>query len=344
MTPPVGHEAAVAAFRAALDSDRLHHGWLIAGPEGVGKGMFARAAALRLLAQAAGPPPGGEGLAVEPDHPSARLFASQSHPDYRLLEREVWRGTPPNDYVAPKDERKPDEPVARSIRVKQIRMTAPFLMTRPTFSDRRAIVVDAAEDFEPAAANALLKMLEEPPAGTVFLLVSHAPDRLLPTIRSRCRMLRLGPLAPDAMTSALRSALPEAGADEIAALVEAGEGAPGRALAWRGLDVAGLDRAMAQLAREGDPTNSRRAALAHGLALKSAQPRYEAFLARAPGRIAAAARDRRGAGLAEAIAAWEKANALAASARRLSLDPWSTVFELAGLIAALAPSQERDAA
>jgi len=123
-----------------------------------------------------------------------------------------------------------------------------------------------------------------------------------------------------------------------------GEGAPGRAIAFRGLDIAALDRTMAALAHEGDPTNARRAALAQTLALKSAQPRYEAFLARAPALIAAIAKERRGAALADALALWERASALAGTARRLSLDAQSTAFELAGLLAALAPGARTDAA
>ena len=146
------------------------------------------------------------------------------------------------------------------------------------------------------------------------------------------------------MTSALRAALPDADEDEIRTLVVVGEGAPGRAIAFRGLDIAELDRAMEKLVREGDPTNSGRSVLAQSLALKSAQPRYEAFLLRAPSLIAAIARERKGTALAEALALWERATALASTARRQSLDPHSTVFELAGMLAALATNSRRDAA
>lgn len=344
MTPLFGHDEAVAAFRAALDSGRLHHAWLIAGPRGVGKGLFARLAARRALAQAAGPFPAAAGLGLEETHPTARLFKAESHPDFRLIEREVWGGKPPNDYVVPKPERSGTEELARGIRVKQIRALGPFLSTRPSLSNARAIVVDAAEELEREASNALLKNLEEPPQHTIFLLVSHAPERLLPTIRSRCRLLRLGPLKSDVMASALHAALPEAGEDEIASLAAVGEGAPGRAIAWRGLDIAVLDREMTALVREGDPTNARRSALAQSLSPKSAQPRYEAFLARAPSLIAATARHRSGLALAEALALWERATGLATAARRLSLDPQSTVFELAGMLAALAEGQGRRAA
>ena len=146
------------------------------------------------------------------------------------------------------------------------------------------------------------------------------------------------------MTSALAAALPDADESELAALAAVGEGAPGRAIAWRGLDIAALDAAMDALVREGDPVNAKRAALAQSLALKAAQPRYEAFLARAPARIAAEAKRRRGPALAEALQLWERAASLAGGAQRLSLDVHSTVFELAGMLAALAPNAGQEAA
>ena len=317
MTPLHGHDAAVAAFRAGLDSGRLHHAWLLAGPKGIGKALFADKAALRILA---GLPPDAPGLDVPDDHPAAHLIAAGSHPDFMRLERQVREG---------------GTELARSINVDQVRALQRLFATTPSMSPWRAVVIDAVDDLEPGGANALLKNLEEPPPSTVFLLVSHAPERLLPTIRSRCRLLRFAPLATDAMTSALRAALPDADEAEIAELAKVGEGAPGRAIAWRGLDVDGLDRAMDALVGKGDPANARRAALAQSLSLKAAQPRYEAFLARAPSRIAAEARRRRGPALAEALGLWERATALAGSAQRLSLDPQSTVFELAGMLASL---------
>lgn len=146
------------------------------------------------------------------------------------------------------------------------------------------------------------------------------------------------------MTSALEAALPDAGAEEIAALAKVGAGAPGRAIAWRGLDIGALDREMDALVKTGDPANARRSALAQSLSLKSAQPRYEAFLARAPTRIAAAARGRTGPGRDDALKLWERATGLAGNARRHSLDPLSTVFELAGMLAALAAGEGREAA
>ncbi|TMJ19155.1 MAG: AAA family ATPase [Alphaproteobacteria bacterium] len=329
MTRLHGHEEPVAAFRAGLESGRLHHAWLLAGPRGVGKALFADKAALRVLAYAAEPRADLPGLDVAEDHPAARLVAAGSHPDLMRLERLV---------------KESGTELARSITVDQVRSLQRLFATTPSMSPWRAVVIDSIDDLETAGANALLKNLEEPPPDTVFLLVSHAPERLLPTIRSRCRILRFAPLGDDVMASALEAALPDADAEELAALTAVGKGAPGRAIAWRGLDVEGLDREMDALVREGDPFNARRSTLAQSLALKSAQPRYEAFLARAPSRIAGEAKTRQGPALAEALKLWERANALAGSAQRLSLDAQTTVFELAGMLAELAPCRDQAAA
>jgi len=325
MTPLFGHRDAVAAFRASLDSGRLHHAWLVSGPRGIGKATFAAKAALRVLASGQGAVD-SPGLDVPDDHPAAKLFAAGSHPDVMRLERAA-RETGAGE-------------LARSITVDQVRGLSRLFGTTASMSPWRVVIVDSIDDLERSAANALLKNLEEPPPHSLFLLVSHAPERLLPTIRSRCRPLRLSPLDDDAMASSLEAVLPEADSREIAELAAAGGGSPGRALAFQGLDIAALDRAMDELAREGDPTNARRSALAQSLAAKSAQPRYEAFLARVPSRIAAEAQGRRGAPLARALAAWERAQGLASSAARLSLEPESTVFELAGLLASLAPAAQ----
>lgn len=320
MSPLYGHDDAVAAFRAALDGGRLHHAWLVTGPVGIGKALFARKAALRVLAEGQGRV-ARPGLDVPEEHQAARLMAAGSHPDHVELERLAKEG---------------GTELARNISVAQVRGLQRLFVTTSTYSPWRTVVIDAADDLEPAGANALLKNLEEPPAHTAFLLVSHAPERLLPTIRSRCRVLRLGPLDDAAMHAALAAAIPDAPPAEIAALAVSGGGSPGRAVASRGLDVASLDQAIRSIASTGDPANRHRSALAQTLAGKSAQARYEAFLARAPSFIAAAARERKGADLAAAIHLWEQANALSRIAVRQSLDPQATAFEMGTLLAGLA--------
>jgi DNA polymerase III subunit delta' len=315
-----GHATQIAAFREARASGQMHHAWLLTGAQGIGKGSFARAAALRLLADEAGPPVQAAALETPPDHRIAKLWEAGSHPDVMVLER-LYRDRT-KDY-------------ARSITVDQVRGLSRLFATAPSFSPWRVVMVDAVDDMERPGANALLKLLEEPPSNSLFLLVSHAPARLLPTIRSRCRVLRFDPLGEPDMRAALRDALPLAQDREIAELVATGAGSPGRAVRFAGLDVAGLDNAMEAIIRSGDPDNGERVALAKSLALKAAQPRYEILLERLPTRIAAEARNRDGQALAEAVALWEKARALAGSAVRLSLDPQATVFELAGMLASL---------
>jgi DNA polymerase-3 subunit delta' len=315
-----GHEHAVAAFLESHRSGRLHHAWLLSGPRGIGKALFADKIALKVLADGAGPPV--DGLDIADEHRIARLISAGSHPDLIRLERLT------------KDS---GTELARSISVEQVRGLQRLFATTPSLSPWRVVVIDAIDDLERSAANALLKNLEEPPANCLFLLVSHAPERLLPTIRSRCRQLRFTPLPANAMAAALRSAVEDLQPGEIETLVGIGEGSPGRALAVRGLKMEALEKAIAELATAGDPTNARRSRLAAELAPKPAQPRYEAFLARAPSFIAAEARRRKGPALADALTAWERARDLAGSAVRLSLDPHSVVFELGGILAGLAP-------
>ena len=318
MTPLHGHDTAVSAFLDSHCLGRLHHAWLLSGPQGVGKALFADKVALKVLADGAGPPV--PRLDVPDEHRTARLVAAGSHPDLMRLERLA------------KDS---GTELARSITVDQVRGLQRLFATTPSLSPWRVVVIDAVDDLERPAANALLKNLEEPPANCLFLLVSHAPERLLPTIRSRCRQLRVSALAPDAMPAALRGALEDPQPGELEALIAVGEGSPGRALAFRGLKIEALDEAMRELAQAGDPTNARRSRLAAELAPKSAQSRFEAFLARAPSFIAAEARRRRGPALADALLTWERARDLAAGAPRLSLDPHSVVFELGGMLASL---------
>ena len=321
MTPPLGNPAAADAFLAALNSGNLHHAWLLAGPEGVGKATFAQAAALRMLAQGAAETL-PRGLSVPDASRTHALVAAGSHPDLRILSR------------LPKDD-KPDAELARSITIAQVRALQPLFATVPSMSSRRVVIIDAIDDLERNGANALLKNLEEPPAGTIFLLVSHAPGKLLPTIRSRCRLLRFEQLSDADTGAVLRRELPDAEPDEITTLITAAEGSPGRGLRFAGLDLAKVDAAIATIASNGDPDNVRRGGLARQLAGKAAQGRYEAFLDRAPAFIARAACERQGDRLRTALDAHAAARNLAGAARGLSLDASGTVWEMAGLVARL---------
>jgi DNA polymerase-3 subunit delta' len=272
-----------------------------------------------MLAEAAGPPVDLPGLQTPEDHRIARLIVAGSHPDFRWLERlEKDKGG-----------------LARNISVDQVRSLGDLLAVTPSMSAWRAIVIDSVDDLEASAANALLKMLEEPPANTLFFLVSHNPGRLLPTIRSRCRRLDFGKLPDDAMTSLLIRSLPETNSTEIERLVEFANGSIGRALAIAELDLAPLESDALAILRQGDADNARRSKLASALGGKAAAERYAAFLDLVPGLIAGEAVGLQGDARRRALDAYTKARETAAIAPRLSLDPAATVFQLGTILASV---------
>jgi DNA polymerase-3 subunit delta' len=319
-----GHDEAVEQFRRAWDSRTLHHAWLLAGPRGVGKATFARAAAIRILSEAAGPAFDLPGLDTPEDHPVARLIEAGSHPDMRWLERlEKERG----------------EGLARDITIKQVRELGEFMGMTSALSPWRVAVIDSMDEMNKEASNALLKMLEEPPPNTVFFLVSHAPGRLLPTIRSRCRRLQFERLSDDAMASVLEQELPDVSASERNAVIAAADGSIGRALAFASLELGPLEKDALSILRQGDPDNSKRSALAGQLARKAAADRYMAFLDLLPSLVAAEARALPEPGRERAIEAYERVRELVAVAPRLSLDPAATVFQLGGILASVADAR-----
>lgn len=225
----VGQSAAEAEFLEAFNTGRLHHGWLITGLRGVGKATLAWRIARFLLATPLvqdeglfGAPPPPATLDVAPDHPVARRLLALSDPGLFLLRR------------GPTDK---GDRLAAEIRVSEVRKLGNFFALSAADGGRRVVIVDAADDLNTQAANAILKMLEEPPARTVLLLISHQPSGLLPTIRSRCRTLRLAPLGPQEMAQALEQAgiAPEG---DPAALAELSGGSVGAAV--RLLNLGGL--------------------------------------------------------------------------------------------------------
>ena len=316
----LGQEKAVEQFAAAWASRKLHHAWLLAGPKGVGKASFAQAATRRVLAEAAGPPFDFPGIGTDDEHPIVRLVEARSHPDMRWLERLINEDT---------------GKLNRNINIKQIRSLGEFMGMTAALSAWRAAVIDSVDDLEPAAANALLKILEEPPTNTLFFLVSHTPGRLLPTIRSRCRRLDFSNLDDDAMTSILQSQS-NLSASEQKRVIGMSGGSAGRALAFAELDLAKLEDAALAILRKGDPTNARRSDLASELGKKGAADRYAAFLDLAPSLIAREARALAPGARERALDAYAKARELAAIAPRLSLDPAATVFQIGGILAEVA--------
>ena len=315
-----GHDPAIGRFLGAWRGGTMHHAWLLTGPRGIGKASFARAAATRLLAEAAGPPIDDSGIDTPDTHPTAHLIAAGSHPDFKLLER---------------IENKTGTALQRNISVDQVRALGNLFAVTPAMSDWRAVVIDSADDLDRSGANALLKMLEEPPAKCVFLLVSHVPGRLLPTIRSRCRTLDFQPLGDDVMASVLADQSLDSA--NIPALIQRAGGSPGRALSFAALDLAPLhDQALA-IMRHGDPVNERRSKLAQSLALKASADRYIAFLQIVPTMIADEARRLDGPARLRALDAYARARETCQLAPRLSFDPGATIFQLGTILASVAP-------
>lgn len=313
----IGHDIQTAALKAAFASERPHHAWLLTGPQGLGKALFAEQAAIWLLAGR----PVGEAFIGAEDSAAAALIAAGSHPDFRRLVRtEDDKGK-----------------LRAAIRVDEVRALQPLFRQTPSIADWRVVIVDSADEMNPQSANALLKNLEEPPQQTLFFLISHMPGRLLPTIRSRCRTLRFSRL-PDATVDALlERAAPELDDDDRAILVRLAAGAPGRALRFAEAGVAALAETLADLATSPPAAAPGKAmALARALAGKANGARYAAFLELAPAMIADAARHRSGPALARALADWEAASTLAASAVPLSLDPQAVAFDIARKVAAVA--------
>jgi DNA polymerase III subunit delta' len=221
----IGHEAAQKTFGEALAAKRLHHAWLLSGPKGIGKATLAYHLARKLLAE-------GEG--------GAALFArvaSGAEGNLRVVERSANEKTG----------------VLRSeIVVDDIRALHSFFEMTAAREGWRVAIIDSADEMNRNAANALLKMLEEPPARSVLLLVSHAKGRLLPTIRSRCHAVTLDPLTPVQVRQVLDKLFPElppAEAEPLAALANGAPGFAARLAANEGLKL----KALADGLLEGKP-------------------------------------------------------------------------------------------
>ena len=219
----LGHAATEAMLAEAIRAGRLHHAWLITGPEGIGKATLAFRFARRLLA--GGDP--GDDLALPATHPIFRRVAASSHADLLTVERTLnERGKLRSEIV-----------------IDDVRKVGDFLRRTPAEGGWRVVVLDGAEDLNRNAANALLKVLEEPPPRAILLLVCSAAGRLMPTIRSRCRRLPLGPLPEAVVRDLLGRYRPELSGEDAARLAAIAEGSIGRALSLAqggGVSQAGL--------------------------------------------------------------------------------------------------------
>ncbi|KAB8124991.1 DNA polymerase III subunit delta' [Komagataeibacter medellinensis] len=221
----VGHDAAWAQFLSVIRTGRLHHAWLLTGPEGVGKATMAFMMARALLG------------AMDHDSPVGRRVAAGTHADLLVIARSV------NEKSRKKTKKGASPPLRREIVADDVRPIGTFLHRTAAEGGWRVVIVDGADYMNRTAANAILKILEEPPERAILILTAAMPGRLLPTIRSRCRVLSLSALDGAAMRTVLAS-LPDAPpTEQLEAILALAHGAPGRAvelLRAGGVELAGL--------------------------------------------------------------------------------------------------------
>ena len=321
-TDLLGQEAAERAFREAIGAGRLHHAWLIGGPKGIGKATLAFRVARHLLARGdgAGVP---DSLALPPGHTVARQVAGLSHPNLVLLRRQKAPGA---------------KTVPTQIGVDAARRALHLFSATSADAGYRICIVDCADELNLASANALLKVIEEPPPRSLFLIVSHAPGRLLPTIRSRCRRLALKPLTSGEVARVLRSLGPQqAGqsAELIARAASLSEGSVARALDLLDPDTIGVVDEVEALMDQGDRPDWRRVLkLAERLAGRDADGLYVTALDTVQRRLAAEIEHRQGeppSRLAALADAAERAARAAREAQIYNLDRRPVVLSLFGI-------------
>ncbi|HEX6011737.1 MAG TPA: DNA polymerase III subunit delta' [Geminicoccaceae bacterium] len=325
----IGHARVEGVLLKAWAADRLPHAWLLRGPRGVGKATLAYRFARRLLAGS-----DDEQAAGDPTHPVFRMVAGKAHPDLRVLER----------VVNPKTGK-----LYKEILVDQVRLADEALHATAARAGRKVLVVDPADELNPSGANALLKLLEEPPGSTVLLLVCQRPGSLPRTILSRCAQLTLAPLRKDEVLVGLERLAPETPTERAALLGELAEGSLGRALelagtGWleryadlvaklgvaRDSETARLTLAT-QLLQGAEPGGFRGTVDLFGFVLRrlagmvaGREPATELF----PGEARLLRGLAAGRGLEHWVALWDKLSALAERVEAVNLDPVQALLRI----------------
>jgi DNA polymerase III subunit delta' len=330
-TALIGHKGAEQELLSAYREGRLAHAWLIGGREGIGKATLAWRFARFILANPDPSAPAvreARDLSVEPGHSAARLLGQLAHPDFALIRREWQPAT-----------KRP----ASEISVDAVRLGLQVFQLSAAFGGWRVAIVDSAEDLNRNSANALLKMVEEPPQRSLILIVSHRPGQVLATIRSRCRRLRLEPLTAHDIVEAVASLGPtwtEAAPDKIAAAAKRADGSVREALVRLAPESEGagvlIDSVVAGLPRP-DPRAVAR--LADAIGGRAGDEPYRAFHRELYDWLATYARDLppAAAQVEEIAGLWDRIRAAERETEALNLDRKLHIQALIAEIAATAP-------
>jgi len=325
----VGHDKAEASLLAAHRAGKLHHAWLIAGPRGVGKATLAYRFA-RFLLDAGGGQAGllaANSLDATSDGPAAQLVSARSHPDLLVIERTLDRD---------------GKRLKAQIAAEDARAAGQFFSRTPAMGGYRVCIVDAADDLNPTAANALLKILEEPPRQALFLLIAHAPGKLLPTIRSRAVSLNLAPLPTEKVVDVLSELEVDAEQAEIESASALAQGSPGRALELIGSGGARLFLDARSLIGSRKPADRRRLfEIAGAMQRREAADDFQIFAGLLVDWLSARARGAALQGPTDEAESWarmsleighsiRRTNALNLDRRQLLLEAFDTVEQASG--------------
>jgi len=317
----IGHRQTEQKLLDAYRSQRLHHAWILGGPKGVGKATLAFRFARFVIANPDRFVPevaAASDLSVDPEHAVARQLSAGGHPNILHLRR-------------PWDDK--SKRFKADLPVDQVRRTVSFFGTTASAKAWRLCIVDAADDMNISSANALLKILEEPPERCLFLVLSHAPGRLLPTIRSRCRRIDLAPLSEAEIADGLRDLAPDAmpGPEDLQEIALASDGSLRSAITLLSGDGLAIAKGVKRLAESAGQLDLAAVhALADLVATRGQSDNWENFQHIIQIWLHERMRRDLGAGLQKAhglIELWEKTNQAIRDADALNLDRKQVVLD-----------------
>ncbi|MDF2971276.1 MAG: family transcriptional regulator [Microvirga sp.] len=303
-----GHREGEEAFLEGLRSDRLHHAWLIGGAQGIGKATLAYRVARAVLDHQTASDKSLASLDVPAEAQVARQVAALSHPNLAVLRR-----SPPTDKKA----------ASSTIPVDAVRRALNMFGSTAANGGYRVCIVDSAEDLTISSANALLKVIEEPPPRSLFLIVSHAPQRVLPTIRSRCRRLLLRPLEDQeirATIASLGSPWSDIPVDLVDQALRYGEGSLRRTLELLDAEKVAFIEQVTKLLDGLPRTDTKQIlALAEALARRDADDSYELTLETVQRWVSERLHDRAGLGASRLAPLVEVCEKIGRSAREIDV-------------------------